>query len=214
MELVKLEILGSELIEQEIRVNLGDALTGTGVSQGASLWAADGFVGRPNNPSDAGACMGIYQIDGNDTRVIATKDNRFIDAYAELEPGDRAIVTDGPARLFLKRAQSSIALYTEDSDGNPYVLDVSGENGAISIVASDGSNSAVLSIEPTKVVIQIGKDTQVLIDKDGLAVYGKHTALNSNSGNLGPAGAIGAQSIIYGTSGVSGVPSAAWTVGI
>jgi hypothetical protein len=216
--LQKGEVLASVRDENgEIRVNLGDSTTGEGEVLGAALWCADGFFGRPLDADSDGSCQVLYHCEGNQQRAIATKDNRFIDAYAELEPGDRAIVTDGPTRLFMKRATNQISLYTENDEdpAQPHILDLNGATKNFIVSTSDGTNVGQLTIGPTEATLCCGgaliqlKDGTVNIFADFIGLYAGKGSLSTVGGVVPPPGSNG---IIFGTSGVAGVPSLNWTI--
>jgi hypothetical protein len=200
----------------ELRVNIGDSLTEEGETLGSSLWAADGFFGRPVDPDERGACRALYHVEGNQQRVIATKDNRFVAAYFDLEPGDRAIVTDGSPKFFIKAATQQIALYTENAgdSGSPMTVSLNGETGTIDITTSEGSTVASIQMKPNEINI-VGGGCCINM-KDGiLSLFAEYLNLSAGKGNLGVIGGIvppATSAIIYGTSGMTGLPSANWVV--
>lgn len=216
--IVKLDILTTTRHDSgEIRVNIGDAVTGVGVAADASIWAADGFIGRPVDADERGSPQCLYHVDGHQKRVVATKDNRYAEKVAELEPGDRAIVTDGSARFFLKRETNQLALYTEiDGDSSsPMIVDVNGAEGVITLSVSNGSDVGMIQIEPTKITLAAG-EAAIVLEARMVSLFADYLAANCGKGHLGVLGSIppppGANGIIYGTSGVAGLPSANWTI--
>ena len=201
----------------EIRANMGDSTSGEGEVLGASLWCADGFFGVPNPPSAAGACQGLYHVEGNQQRCIATKDNRFVAAYFDLEPGDRCIVTDGPACFFIKKAQASVAMMTKNtSDADQQmVLSLDGSIGQGTWLVDGADGPAIVTIKSGEIILGV-EGVSLVIKRDGIYLNAPYVGINAGKGNLGVLGTVppapGAMSIIYGTTGVSGVPSANWTV--
>jgi hypothetical protein len=200
----------------EIRVNIGDSLTEEGETIGSSMWAADGFFGRPNDPSAEGACRALYHVEGNQQRVIATKDNRFVGAYFDLEEGDRAIVTDGSPKFFIKKATQQVALYTENGGDStkPMIVDLNGDDGIITLSVSDGTDVGMIQITPTKITLAAGSAT-VTLDAGMVSLIAAYIGINAGRGNLGViAGAVppATSGILYGTSGPTGVPSVNWTI--
>lgn len=216
--LQELDILTSERDDSgEIRVNLGVSETDEpGYTIASPMWAADGFFGRPNDADADGACRALCHQEGNQLRVVATKDNRFVSAYSEMEPGDRAIVTDGSPRFFIKKATNQIALYTErEGDSTqPMIVDMNGDDGTISISTSDGTNVAMLQMKPDEINIVAGGCCINM--KDGkLMLFADFIGINAGKGNLGVLGGVvppAVNGIIYGTSGVTGIASVNWTV--
>jgi len=200
----------------ELRVNIGDSLTEEGETLGSSLWAADGFFGRPNDPTAEGACRALYHVEGNQQRVIATKDNRFIAAYSEMEEGDRAIVTDGSPKFFIKKATHQVALYTENGgdSSKPMIMDLNGADGIITLSVSDGTDTGMIQITPTKIVLAAGLAT-VTLEAGMISLIADYIGINAGRGNLGViAGAVppATSGILYGTSGPTGIPSVNWTI--
>lgn len=200
----------------ELRINIGDSLTGEGETIGASLWAADGFFGRPVDADERGACRVLYHVEGNQQRGVATKDNRFVGAYFELEPGDRAIVTDGSARFFIKKATHQIALYTEGGgdSSKPMQINLNGEAGTVDISTSDGSNVAQIQMKPDEINI-VGGGCCINMKDGKLMLFADFIGINAGKGNLGViAGAVPppTSAILYGVAGISGLPSSNWTV--
>ncbi len=126
------DILASNVVNGEVRINLGDLVDGIGIGADAGLWGVDGFVSRPNDPSDDGACQAIYSVSGNQKRVVATRDNRFSVQTGNLAEGDRAIVSDCAARFVLKKERGSLSFITTDdntNDGRAIYLTVSPDKG-------------------------------------------------------------------------------------
>lgn len=200
----------------EIRVNIGDSLTEEGETLGSSLWAADGFFGRPNDPTEDGACQALYHVEGNQQRVIATKDNRFTAAYFDLEEGDRAIVTDGSPKFFIKKATHQIALYTENGgdSANPMQINLNGDVGTIDISTADGADVAQIQMKPNEInIVAAGCCINM---KDGkIMLFADFIGINAGKGNLGVIGGVvppATSGVIYGVSGVTGIPSVNWTV--
>src|SRR3990167_5975490 len=100
------DILASTSDGGEVLVNLGDIRDNSGIAAEAPMWGVDGFVSRPNDPDEAGACEALYVVDGDEKRVLATRDMRFSEQVGTLQPGDRAIFTDGEPRLLVKKAKN------------------------------------------------------------------------------------------------------------
>ena len=131
------DVLLSTAEKGEIRVNIGDVDKKVGYAINVPVWGPDGYISRPNDPED-GACRAVYFVDGHNRRVLATCDNRFAKQAGTLEPGDRMIVSDSPARFFLRKKDQRIGFYTESIDdatvgGKGMLLDLSGKEAAITI---------------------------------------------------------------------------------
>jgi hypothetical protein len=218
--LIEGDILTSDRDEDsgELRINIGDSLTGEGEVIGTSLWAADGFFGRPVDADERGACRVLYHVEGNQQRGVATKDNRFVAAYFELEPGDRAIVTDGSPRFFIKKATHQIALYTEGSgdSGQPMQINLNGDTGTIDISTDDGTDVAQIQIKPNEINI-VGGGCCINMKDGKLMLFADFIGINAGKGNLGVVGGVvppPTSGIIYGINGITGIPSTNWTVAL
>jgi hypothetical protein len=210
------DILFSKQEDGEVRVNLGDALSGDGYASEASMWGPDGFLSMPNDPSSEGACQALYIQDGNVNRVIGARDNRFATKASAMAAGDRLIVSDCDARIMLRKEPNQVALYTVNADDSDaaMMIELNGSTGELQLVVSGAS------IKMTKDMIQLSVAGTVLeLNADNFGVFAKHFACNAGGGNLGvmPPGIpppVGVSSILAGVTGIAGAPSTKWTVAI
>jgi len=214
------DILQSASENGYITVTLGDSRDDVGFSAEAPMWGMDGFISRPNDPSPDGAAQAFFINDGNQSRVVASRDNRFNDKVGTMEPGDRAIVTDGEARIFIKQKTDSIALYTasQPDDGQAMMLTLSGEDGEITLSCA----GSFLKMRNDKITIGVaGGKTILTLDANGFHVDGNYCSLNTGGGHLGalskslglaiaPFPVINA--ILTGPVALAGAPSTKWTV--
>lgn len=207
------DILLSEQDGGEVRCNVGDKHTEEGFGSTSPLWGTDGFIAMPNAPSEDGACQALYTTDGQQKRIIATRDNRWASKAGALAPGDRVVVSDCEARIMLRREASQVVLYSADQtdDGATMMFELNGSTGVGQMVV--GSSF----LKMTKDKIQIGCGGTVLeLDEAAFAVFAKHFAANVGGGNLGTIGPIapppGVGSVLAGVSGVMGAPSTKWTI--
>lgn len=213
------DILQTTAEDGEVRCNLGDSRDGTGYVNSAAVWGLDGFFSRPNNPTADGAAQGLYVVDGNQVRVVASRDNRFAAQTGALQPGDRAIVTDGPARILLKQAKAVVNLYTENAkdNGSSMMVDVNGDLGSIKLVCG----GSVFEITKDSITMMTSGQGFAITDK-GVSVWGKHFACNTGSGNFGlvvptppyMAPVAPAMSVLVGPTGLGAAPSTTWTMTI
>lgn len=207
------DILASETIDGEVRVNLGDAITGKGWGASSPVWGIAGFVSRPNDADADGCAMAMYVVDGNAKRVYATRDNRYADKVGEMQPGDCFIISRGSARFMLKAEEDSITIYGENhADGDTSMMwnfDCT-EGRILSVVGGSYTEQKKDSIE-----LSAG-GSKLRIDSSGVSATGAHFSANTKSGNLGVVGNVmppaGASSIVAGPSGMSGVGVPLWTV--
>lgn len=208
------DVTASSMENGDVRVNLGDSLTNEGEAAESPWWCnGDGFVSRPNDPDDDGACEAIYKRHGNQKVCIAARDARYSEKAGELQPGDRAIVSRGEARFLLKAETDSVTLYTADQTNNDasMMVNLDGSTGTALLVVG----RTYIEMKDGKLVLSNGQ-ASIVLDGANIQVFGSHTALNTKSGNLGVVGVAppppGASSLIAGVSGMAGIPSPGWTV--
>lgn len=206
------DILTSALDDSgEVRLNLGDALTGEGISNDSSYWGIDGFVSRPNDATSTGAAQALYMVDGHQKRVLASRDNRWITGYGQLAAGDRAIVSDCEAKFLLKKDRSAVTLYTtnEQDDNNSMMVDVDGKNGIITIINA----GSVLRMTKDEIVLAVsGGNASITLNGDGaVQITGKSFWAATSGVCLGTVGGAppipGVMSALIGPVGLAGVPS-------
>ena len=127
------DVLTSETKNGEVRVNIGDKLdNNVGLASSAPVWGLDGFISRPSDADADGATQALYYQEGNQRRVVAMRNNRVADKVGALEPGDRAIVSSGNARFFLKDAKDVVSLYTESATTSIYCA-LSGDDESLEL---------------------------------------------------------------------------------
>jgi hypothetical protein len=219
MDLEKVDIVSTELVEGEVRCNIGQGDAGTLAD--VTIWSgSDGFIGRPTDADDDGNCMGLYAAQGNSRRLIATKDNRIIAKYGELDQGDRAIITKGPARVLVKNTAKSVTLLTlgGGEDTNPIFIQVDGESGKIEMMCAgqNGAKVSKITMSPAAMFLGVSGGGSITIDMQGVTIGGSHFACNTKGGNLGligPANPIApVQSILLGVTGMAASPAPFWVV--
>jgi hypothetical protein len=215
--IIKADVLATDRdASGEIRINIGESTDGSGLASSAALWCADGFFGVPVEPDADGACSVLYQVEGNQRRAIASKDNRFVDAYGQMAPGDRAIVSDCKARWLMKRESDSITVYTQDANDDPLVLSVDGSQGAIIAQVGGAGGTATLEMKSGEVKISAGGTACIQIKGNEIYIFGDLFWAATGRVVLGQVGGapppIGASSALYGVSGVLGAPSSSVTI--
>lgn len=183
------DIVATENEGGVVRVTLGDSADGSGTDRGVAQWGMDGFVSCPNEPDTDGAAQALYVAEGQEKRVLGTRDYRNAARTADLEAGDRAIVSACEARLLLKRSANAILLEVGD---------------------------ALVQIKAGEIKLGIAGGGSITIDKQGVRIEGTRFAANTTTGNLGLVANLPpmapANSVVYGPSGQAGAPSASWTV--
>lgn len=204
-----LDALDSTADNGVVRIKVGDAASNEGYSADCGVWGVGGFVSRPDLPSAAGACEVLTVTDGNERRVIGTRDKRHAPKVGTLEEGDRAIVGSSPARLFVKAGKKSVVLYTEDDDGSSMLINVEGESGKIQIIHGGGAS---FEMSKDTIVLSAG-GSSLEIGPKGISAIGAHIGLNAMGINLGIIGAQGESppmaplsSVMCGPTGMAAVP--------
>jgi len=199
----------------EVRVNTGDKATGIGYAQDVSMWGLPGFISMPDAPDGDGACEVLCLADGFQTYAIAGRDNRYASKVGNFQPGDRGIVGNCDARVLLKKASNSVTLYTENGKalGVSMAMTLNGSTGEAMLI----NGGAIIKASHDEIVLSVG-GTALVMNQDGLQIFGKHCAINTGSGNLGVLGnvppPVGIMSVLAGPSGIMGAPSTRWTVAL
>lgn len=183
------DIVATEVEDGVVRATLGDSTDGSGIDREVAQWGVDGFISRPCDPDQDGAAQALFVTDGQEKRIIGTRDYRYADKVGELGPGDRAIVSACDAQLVLKRSEGALVLRAGD---------------------------ATVEIKPGSITLGIEGGGTLRIDAEGVHVSGTRFAANTTFGNLGVIGGLPpvapANSVVFGPSGQTGAPSATWTV--
>jgi hypothetical protein len=100
-------VASTTAINGEIRFNLGDSSTGSGVASDVCFWGIDGFLSRPADPS-GGAAQMLYIADGNQRRIIGSRDRRFYDGLETIDIGDRMVYAPSGIRIRLDDSEQAI----------------------------------------------------------------------------------------------------------
>jgi hypothetical protein len=211
------DILLSTATEGEVRVNLGNHLTGDGYDTNASMWGPDGYIARPNDPDDDGAARALYLVDGNARRVIATTDHRFSAQAGTLEPGDRLVVTNAACRWFMKQSTAHVGMYTEAESeppvgGKGMILSLDGAGSVMqfkfggTLIVLDGSTVTILAADNTSQSSIVLTPTSVTITASTVNIAGGFVTLGRNSDGTAP-GKPGIDNVLYGAMGQSGISS-------
>lgn len=213
----KYDVLSTEIVNGEIRCKLGDSASNVGYVQDATFWGVDGFYSRPADPDDDGACMAVYVAHGNTRRIVATKDNRIVTLYGEIEPGDRAIVShNGTCVLVKANGKVSVVTFNQQENDALMMFEVSGKDGIISSMVGGVANSSLVTQTASEWSVAAG-GSGIAVNQAGVTINGNWFSCNTGGGNLGTIGGVAippapAQSIIIGVSGQTGTPAPFWTV--
>ena len=198
----------------QVRVNIGDAFTGKGFAADAPLWGLDGFVSRPNDPDADGAAQVLYLVDGDNKRAFASRDNRWASKAGNLAPGDRAIVSNCDARMFVKKERNAVTLYTvnEKDDGHSMLVDLAGKDGNLIIL----NGSAQIRMTKDSITLGVSGGGAIVIDKDGVQVLGAQAAINCSTVTIGLMGGAppppGSSSACVGPTGMAAIGSHSVTI--
>ena len=173
------DIISFEVVDGEIRAKIGDALTNLGIDQDVALWGTSGFYSAPDVPTPGlGAPQCLFVYDGNQKRVLATRDNRHASLVGEMKEGDRTIVS-GDARIFMKKAEKQVTLYTEGD--NSMLVNLDGANNSLMLM----NGGSFIEITPDKVQIGVNGGGIIEVNADGITFMGGTFACNTAGGVFG-----------------------------
>lgn len=214
LELLELDITTSvKDSASELRGNIGDAVTNQGWGQEIGFWAPEGFFGLPNVPDKKGAARALILREGQQSYTIGFKDNRLAPLYAEMKPGDRAIVTKSGARILLKEEDCTVTIIVETGDGLPQLIaQADGPNKAWRVIVGDGVDSSWHTQSPSKIYFGVSGGGALKIDKAGVHINGNLCEVNTGMVTLGmtaPSKPLvpGVNSAIIGATGMTGIAS-------
>jgi hypothetical protein len=210
------DILSSEVEDGEITVTLGDSVKDEGIGR-TQMMGMDGFISRPNSPDADGCAQALFIYDANTKRIVSTWDNRYADKVGEMQPGDRAIFTDGEARVFLHQERDGVVLFTKSAPdgGGTMMVDLDGKAGAIMIACGN----SWIRLDNDGIKLCGGGEAVLTLNSAGAQIDGAYLAANVGGGNLGIMPGLippvqGGNSILVGPAGMAGAPSAKWTITI
>ncbi len=168
--LLTADILASDTSDGELRCKVGEATTGVGKSPDVAVYCAHGVIGVPEPPdADGSSCQAFYAQDGDEQKIIGTRDNRLAKKLGELKDGDRAIVNLGEARFDIKRDKDIVATATKNKlTGKPMRCELDGSTGEIHV--ENGDASAVVKAE--EIVLAVAGGASIRIGKDGVTIKG------------------------------------------
>ncbi len=210
------DILDSTAEDGHLRLALGDVRDKLGIAADIPVQIMDGFFSRPNLPDSDGAARARYLYDGYDKTVISTWDSRYNDKLGDAGYGDRGIYGKGPQRVLVKEDSNSVTLYTEDENGLPVMISLTGDDGMIR--ARNGDTTFEIANDS---ITLIAGGSSLSVDAKGVTINGMSFVANTLSGQLGmnkanpmqPNPQI-LQSILAGPAGPIGAPAPTWTVAI
>lgn len=207
-----LDVVTTTLVNGVVRANIGNAATNAGADANVPIYGIDGFVSRPADADENGAARLLFIRDGNQKIGIAAADRRYAMKVGDLQPGDKAIVSIGVARWFLKNARDAITAYTEKrSNGHSMLISVDGQSGKITLavgltkleITEDG---IFASVNGGPALTLDGTTKSASIRADSLNLDGGFVTVGLLPGGIRPT-IIGAQSVLYGVQGQIGAPS-------
>lgn len=172
--LMTADVLASDTSNGEVRCKLGDAAKGAGKSAEVPMYCSHGFIGVPDAPdADGGACQAFYAQDGDEQKIIGTRDNRLAEQVGALQEGDRAIVSKGEARVIVRKADDSIVLMTTNaSTGHTMHVAIAGQSGAIQITVGGAVFQLTEDAAGSEIMLGVSGGGSILINKDGVTVLG------------------------------------------
>lgn len=117
-----LEIVDVVAIESaggSVRVNIGDASTGSGIDSRVPFWGIDGFLSCPSAPTIApggedptigGAAQYLVFADGNQRHGLGSRDRRYLALVGQLDEGDRVMYSPAGARVFCDNSENVVTI--------------------------------------------------------------------------------------------------------
>lgn len=201
----KRDILLSVAKNGEVFVNVGEVVDGVGSGSDIGTWPGY-FVTMPDVPDATGAAQALVLVDGQTKRVIGIRDNRAISKVGDWAPGDSAQLSGGKARVFCKKQDDIFSAYTEMADGTSMVLTMDGNKGEAMLAVG----KSYIQVTEDEITLSVGSHVFAL-RADMIVAMGAVFMTQTGATCLGffPAVPVpGVSSALYGTSGVSGVPSA------
>jgi len=215
----KYDVLSTELGDSgEIRVKLGDAASDGGAYDNAAWWGAAGYYQRPKDADDDGSCQALCSIEGSNVRCVATRDNRLVEKYGQLKPGDSGLFGYGDAAVVVKDASDSVTLITKNHADNDQtmVVQLNGDKGELSIVIGGNSGTSMIKVKPGMIVLGVDNGGSITIDSQGVHITGNTFDCATGGGNFGVVGGIappaGAFSVLVGPTGNAASPASKWTM--
>lgn len=110
IEVCDLMLSTADAASGEVRANIGNTVDGVGFGAAVPMWGVDGLLSRPNAAANGKAAQGLYLTQGNQRRVFASRDTRWAGPFGAMGEGDRALVSDCDAGLWLDRSANAIKL--------------------------------------------------------------------------------------------------------
>jgi hypothetical protein len=131
------DLLSTEIVEGETRGKLGHwggaSEVSPGIAADAPMWSQFGFASRPAEPDEDGAPMVIYYLDGNQKRIVSTRDLRMAPKLPALKAGETCIF--GFSGQFIRMFDDGgISIFTTDdntTDGRTISLSVWPDEGLV-----------------------------------------------------------------------------------
>lgn len=219
------DVIGSEVEGGEVRLDVGDVVSEETYATDCQFWGTDGFYGIPAASDADGAAQALFFVDGNAKRVVGTRDNRAVEKYGSLQPGDRAIISTGDARLVLKNEANSLTMYTElgpTGSKDAVMIDVRGDASGGSMIIKCGKSTIAMKqgVGPQAGEITLGNGLGgITIDALGnIIISGASVRVKGGTVLIGGATAEialpGVNNAIVGATGVTGVPSTSVFIGV
>lgn len=201
------DIVNVTVTNGEIRIAVGDALSGDGRGAEVAVWGVGRFVSVPMAPDANGAAQALVEQDGNTLRCFGWRDNRVSSKAGALKDGDAALLGYGAARMLLKHADDSMTLYTETSGGDSVILTASG--GDERIFGSIGSS--YVEILKDEITISGGgcsiqmKGGAITMIASSIVIGGTRVSLGLMPGGIPPQAP--AQGVVFGPVGATAIGS-------
>jgi hypothetical protein len=216
---VGVDILSTAIdtVSRRIFAYLGDVKAEDGESDKATWMQHVGFASRPGKPiagKSAAQCVRIRRSDGD--VVLGSCDARTLEMYGALDDGETCISAGGPdgtaqGRVLLKK-DGSVNAYTRagnSSSGAGMVMQLDAANNAVRLL--NGLGYGIIA-DANGITLTVGKASITLNGATG-AITVTATAMLQIDGTAIVLGASpippipGAQSALFGATGIAGLPS-------
>lgn len=181
------DVLKSTAENGEVRAGLGYlSQGGEGIDAGAVCLGPDGFISRPNEPDADKAALAFYLKDANRKYVLGIRDNRYADKVGSLDPGDRAIVTNGEARVMVKQVDDSVTLYTVNKKvDSSMMVALDGSTGELNLLSGKANITVGEDEDGAFIELKCGNASLALYEDGTIQINGATFTCATLKGSLG-----------------------------
>lgn len=178
MEVDRADVLGVNVSDGEMRLQVGDAAQSVAFTANMQVFGGGSFVSFPNAPStsDGSACQVVYTKDGDEYYAIGLRDNRFASLVGTGKAGDAMIISDCTSRFLLKQATDTISLYAENQQTSPQgqamLVQHDAENGQTLIMNGEAFCKLTSGPAGGEIELTVNGGGSIRIHKGGVSIVG------------------------------------------